>query len=84
VTRTVSGRPPLNGRERDALQASAVAALVRALDALVNPGGGGDSVATALLNTGTALLRIAQLDVNEAAKTQVLLALESISNAPKA
>lgn len=85
MTATVSGRPRLSMRERDALERSAVQSLTKALDALVNPPLDGVGVAIALLHTGTALLRIAQLDVDETAKAQVLLALDSLGERqPKA
>lgn len=78
MTATVSGRPRLSMRDQDGLIRSAVRALVTATDALVNPPTNGLGNAIALLNAGTALYRIAQLDVDEAAKVRVLAALERI------
>lgn len=68
----------LTSRERDRLEARLRQALVKALDAVVNPPLDGHGLAVALLNTGTALHLIAELDDRQLALNTVLPVLALI------
>lgn len=68
-----ASRPAPTYRERARLHDAALRALIRAAAGLTE-----GNLAFALLETGVALHRIAELDWNEAAKDDVLKALEYV------